>query len=177
MKFIAEYNLELTAFGTAIAAVAAVLSAYAAFSSANSAQNANKSSAEAEKRFNCRTALSDAHEIIIECERLKHLSTNLKLEYQSLAVFHGVSGGSREQIHQKAVLEKYERAMELSKVALSLKNKPKFLEEMDINAIDAKQIELLAARREIEMLRDLMTDDLLNIRLQISEARNKVVSK
>ena len=175
IDLLAEYNLQISLVGTVLSTVAAVFSASAAFSSANSARHAIASAAEAEKRFNVRSALSDAHAIIVECSRLKQLSSNLKLEYQSLAVFNGVSGGSREKLHQDAAYEKYERAIKLSTLASAFIKEPELPEKMDKNTVDARQIELTAARFEVEMLRDTMIDDLLKIRLQISEIRNKTV--
>ena len=178
-EFILTYNQQLTVGGTILSAIAAVFSAFvaiismiAAFWSAFSARRANDATAEAEKRFHIRTAISDAHAIEIECDRIKQLSTDIKLAYQSLAVFNGGSGGSREQMHKNASNEKYEHAKKLSQPASELTSHPRSLDHLDAQALDIKQVELSAALMELIALRERMIDELSEIRQQNSDARN-----
>ena len=182
IAFIHEHNEQLSVGGTLLAAIAAtfssivaIVSVVAAFSSASSAHQANKTAMEAERRLSIRTTLADAHAILIECDRIHRLAVELKLNYQSLAVFNGVSGGSRDQIHQKAAYEHYEYAKKLSQSAVELTAQPRLLDHIEVQFLDMKQVEIAAVLMELVALREHMIDELNNIRLQNSDARNAKV--
>jgi hypothetical protein len=168
----AAYNQQLTVGGTVLSALATVLATCAAFSSARSSRQALKASEEAERRFNVRSAIMDAYAIRTECDRMKHLASDLKINYQSLAVFSGASGGSRDEMYQKAGYEKYEHARKISAPAVELIAAPKSLDEIDDQELDQMKIKLAATLLELTALREQMADELSDIRLQNSEARN-----
>lgn len=177
MDFIACYNQQLTVVGTVLSSIAAVFGAYAAFSSARSARLALNSSEQAERRLNIRTALTDAHTTLIECDRMKHLASELKLNYQSLATFSGAAGGSRDEMYQKAGFEKYDYAQQLASLATELIKRPSLLDALNNKEIDEKKVELSATLFKVMALREQMADELSNIRLRNSDARNAILLK
>lgn len=172
MDLIIEYDQQLTVCGTLLSALAAALATYAAFSSANSARHSLRISEQAERRLSIRTTLMDAHAIEIECDRLGRLATELMLNYQSLAVFSGASGGSRDEMYQNAAREKQVYAKLLSTQAKELTANPSSLDTLDDKEIDQVKIKISATLLELLALRENIVDELSEIRLRNSEARN-----
>ena len=109
VSWFGTYKSELGVLGGLISAIAAVISSY----------NARKTKVAADEmghRVEVRQAMVDAKSVVVEFERIKRLGLDLRSAYRDLGVFVGASGGSREQMFQKAAADKVNHAEVICRV-------------------------------------------------------------
>lgn len=158
-----------------IAVSAAVASALAALFSALAARKSQRSADAAERRASIRQAVLTAREVIVEARRVEARGNEAKLAYQSLAVFSGASGGSRESLYINAIKEKMTNAGKQLEYAKRYSEGAGALQSSSLADIEAIHTDLLSALSEVRSLREDLEREHATVEGQCSAYRENAI--
>ena len=96
----------IAAVGGFLGAIGGLYAARAASHSASLAQDAAKQVEKAERRGMMRDFVQSAQKVLVECNRIESITTDLKSQYRSLFTFAGQYGSSRQQLYLEQIDKK-----------------------------------------------------------------------
>jgi hypothetical protein len=147
-----------------IALVATVFSAAAAKESAAVARSALRQTYAGE-------ILTLAQNIVLHQREIESLAADLKSSLQSLAVFRGGVGGSRQRLYENQITDDVNRALEISAAAYEFLESPSSLVEKDENSLIQISSNLRCVISELRAQKEKMARDLTDYRNQIQSCR------
>src|SRR5262245_16361464 len=147
----------ISAIAGLVAAAGGLWAARAAHRSAISAQEAARHAEQVDRRGLLRDLITAAHRVIAESIRVASLIEELKIEYRTLPMFSGQSGGSREKllIHQaeskqKEVFPMKEEAQKLIEERAYLLNASEDDFMQALNKFDGYLVQTLQVKDSLE---------------------------
>ena len=96
----------IAAVGGILGAIGGLYAARAASRSALLAQNAVRQAEKAERRGMMRDFIGSAQRVLVECDRIESIATELKSQYRTLFTFAGQYGSSRQQLYLEQIDKK-----------------------------------------------------------------------
>lgn len=169
----------ISVVASVLSAVGGAFACVAAFRSAGHAKEAFNDSQKAEKRFALRQLSLTAHQVCAEVDRIKWVAQGLKAAYQTLAVFSGVSEGSRVILYDKEIDEKIKLADALVGKARPFIEFQKALLNGPLDEISGREIAMsqhlvgaMALREEIEIeLSEVQVQNAVHREMAIKNAK------
>lgn len=147
----------IAAVGGILGAIGGLYAARAASRSALLAQNAVKQAEKAERRGMMRDFIGSAQKVLVECDRIESITTDLKSQYRTLFTFAGQYGSSRQQLYLgqidkklQAIVPIQDEARKLMEVHRSLTNTSEEDMNLALAKLEADLVRTQSVREEFQ---------------------------
>lgn len=160
-----------------VSAIGGAAACIAAFRSSGHAKKAFEENQKMEKSFALRQLSINAHQVVVEVDRIKWTAQGLTAAYKELAVFAGADGGSRQTVMLAEVDEKIQSAEALKEKASPFIELNHDLLHGPLEEISSREVLMSQLQVEATALREKVEIELYEAQAQNAAYREKAIHK
>ena len=166
----------LAAVGGVLGALGGLYAARAASRSASLAQDAAKLAERAERRGMMRSFVENAQRVLVECNRIESIATDLKSQYRTLFTFAGQYGGSRQQLYLEQIDKKLQAIAPIQEEAQKLMDAHRSLANTSEDDMNLALVKLEASLVTIQGVREEFQRELAEVSAQNHQYRESRIN-